>query len=143
MPGGRPTTYDPKYCDEIITFMSDGSHVIEFAAEIGTHKATLYRWAEEHEEFRDALEVAKTKSLRWWIRLSKSIAMGEGTGDIEQSGNRRMGNPVLCKYMLSVKDKEFQENKSDEVANKSDNVSILGSVSSETLAAIAKDLSNK
>lgn len=143
MSAGRPTTYDKKYCEEIITFMADGKHAAQFAAKISVSKATLYRWTEEHEEFRDAFEVAKAKSLDWWLNLTQATAKGEGTGDIENTGNRRLGNPALIKYMLAVKDKEFIENKSDEVVSKSDNVSILGSVSSETLAAIAKDLSNK
>lgn len=143
MPAGQPTKYDPKYCAEIIEFMAQGKHPAQFAARVGVSKSTIYKWAIDNPEFSDAFEIAKAKSLDWWINLSQSAAKGEGTGDIDNTGLRRLGNPALIKYMLAVKDKEFQENKSDEVVNKSDNVSILGSVSSETLAAIAKDLSNK
>lgn len=143
MPGGRPTTYDPKYCDEIIEFLAQGKHPVQFAAKIGVSKSTLYKWATDNPEFSDSLEIAKAKSLDWWINLSQSASKGEGTGDIENTGNRRLGNAGLIKYMLAVKDKEFQENKAEDVVNKSDNVSILGAVSSDTLAAIAKDLSDK
>lgn len=142
MSAGQPTKYDPKYCAEIIEFLAQGKHPVQFAAKISISKSTLYKWATEHPEFSDALEIAKAKSLDWWVNLSQSASKGEGTGDIENTGNRRLGNAGLIKYMLAVKDKEFQENKSDDVVNKSDNVSILGSVSSDTLAAIAKDLSN-
>jgi len=85
-PGGRPTDYDPKYCDELVKFFDiephfetpcittykDGSTREEiklipsdlpllssFATKIGVHRSTLFRWGKKHKEFGNALKTAK------------------------------------------------------------------------------------
>ena len=130
MAGGRPSDYRSEYCDEIIEFMKEGKHVIQFAAHVGTHKATVYRWAQEHEEFRDALSTAQGASAAWWINLHQNTAAGIVGG-----------NATLIIHMLKNKDKaEFGDQQTIEV--KGDAVNALANLSSETLAAMAKDLSN-
>lgn len=86
MPGGRPTKYDPKYCDEIIEFFdiepykevpktitSAKGSVIEdislvperlptferFAHKIGVHVDTMIEWCSKYEEFSEAYSRAK------------------------------------------------------------------------------------
>ena len=61
MTAGRPTDYRPEYCDEVVSFMADGKHVIEFAAHVGVAKSTVYKWAEELPEFSDALKKAQNQ----------------------------------------------------------------------------------
>lgn len=139
MPGGRPSDYKPEYCEQIVEYMSQGKHVIQFAAKVGTSKATVYRWADEHPEFRDALNDAQAASAAWWIDLHQDTASGKGRGDIEQSGNRRLGNPTLIIQMLKNKDKEFCETQSAELKVDVDNN--LSGVSVELLTALAKELS--
>jgi hypothetical protein len=82
---GRPTDYYPELCQEIINFfdrplyeekevmvIERGRQVIKkvqapcqlptierFALNMNLHKSTLYRWAEKHPEFSDALNTAK------------------------------------------------------------------------------------
>lgn len=131
MPAGRPTDYRTEYCDEVVSFMADGRHVIEFAAHINVAKSTVYKWAEEIPEFSDALKKAQTKSMAWWINLDKNKASGINSG----------GSDTLIIHMLKCKDREeFGDRPVEE--KKIDNVSILGAVSSETLGMIAKDLVN-
>lgn len=84
--GGRPTSYDPKYCEDIITFFNrpafvettdvytykDGTtketmrrlpNVLptleRFAADLGVARSSLYEWAKVHKEFAEAISVAK------------------------------------------------------------------------------------
>lgn len=132
MTAGRPTDYKPEYCDEVVSFMADGRHVIEFAAHIGVAKSTVYKWAEELPEFSDALKKAQTKSMAWWINLDKNKASGINSG----------GSDTLIIHMLKCKDREEFGDKPIDSVSRTDNVSILGMVSSETLGMIAKDLVN-
>lgn len=83
---GRPTKYDPKYCDEIIKFFDIDAYRQEiqtyfykngesketpieiantlplferFAAKIGVHRDTLQEWCKKHPEFSVAYNKAK------------------------------------------------------------------------------------
>lgn len=85
-PVGRPSKYDPKYCDEIIKFFDiapyqkatetitfkDGSQktvdktvandlpfISQFAKKIGVSRDTINEWSKKHSEFSDALKKAK------------------------------------------------------------------------------------
>lgn len=82
--GGRPTKYDPKYCDEIIEFFNrepsvplvvDGEVMMHkgkpimvacrlptfemFALSIGVHRETLRNWCDQHPEFFAAYKKAQ------------------------------------------------------------------------------------
>lgn len=63
---GRPSTYHPKFCNRVIELGSKGKSKTQIAAAIGVEGATLYRWANEHGQFRDALTRAKELELAWW-----------------------------------------------------------------------------
>lgn len=83
---GRPTKYDPKYCQEIIEFFdreytrevevvhtnkkgdtwshfeekpNDPPHLGQFAHKLGVNRSTLWEWAQKHPDFSKALTRAK------------------------------------------------------------------------------------
>lgn len=77
MAGGRPTDYDPKYCEEIIQYFDQAPYEISsddkgrlivnprplptkerFAHNIGVHKDTLVEWSKVHAEFSAAYKKA-------------------------------------------------------------------------------------
>ena len=94
-PGGRPTKYDPKFCDLIIEYFSvpptniiyrteynrDGSVKCEvpvvmpaelptyqgFAHSIDVHIDTLIEWTKVHPEFSDAYARAKQLQEQIWL----------------------------------------------------------------------------
>lgn len=66
MPGGRPTSYDPKYCQELIDFMAQGYSYEAFAGKIGVSSKTLYNWEKDHPEFLQAKSEAFDQSRLFW-----------------------------------------------------------------------------
>lgn len=72
MPRGRPSKYDPDFCDRIIELGETGASVVEMAYEIGVHKDTLYQWASEKDDFSAAFTRAKMASQVWWERKGQS-----------------------------------------------------------------------
>jgi hypothetical protein len=63
---GRPSSYDPSYCERVIELGQDGASVVEMAHAIGVVKQTIYDWEKEHPEFLDAMTRAREASQVWW-----------------------------------------------------------------------------
>lgn len=73
MPSGRPTDYDPKYCEMMIDYFSvshyegegkekEGAEFPQFTAfarTIGVNRSTLHEWKQKHDEFSDAYSICK------------------------------------------------------------------------------------
>ena len=66
-PVGRPSEYDPSYCDKVDEYLQNASRenmhlpkVESFAIYLGVTKKTLYNWSKEHEEFLHALDKIMT-----------------------------------------------------------------------------------
>lgn len=67
MTAGRPSTYDPAYCEQVIELGREGKSVVEMASEIGVSRNTLEaNWPQAHPEFLQALEIARQASQAWW-----------------------------------------------------------------------------
>ena len=66
MPAGRPTKYDPAFCEKVIEWGNLGKSVAWFAAQLDVSKECVYNWAREYPEFSDALAVARAKSQSYW-----------------------------------------------------------------------------
>jgi len=80
MTAGRPTKYDPTYCDEAVEFLKDGYSVKAFAGHIGVALSTVYKWADEHPDFSDALKAGQAAAAFWWEQALRNNAMtGEGS----------------------------------------------------------------
>lgn len=59
---GRPTSYDPSMLDRLLAMGDEGQTVIEMAVNLGIGKSTLYRYVDDHEEFRDAFTHARERA---------------------------------------------------------------------------------
>jgi hypothetical protein len=73
-PVGRPTLYDPKYCQIAIDFLKDGYSVTALAGHIGVARSTVFRWAEENDDFSDALTSGQALAALWWENRLRDIA---------------------------------------------------------------------
>jgi len=65
-PVGRPTTYDPAYCEKVVELGKLGKSIEQICYNLNTPIRTLYEWRDRHEEFSQALEEAKTYEQAWW-----------------------------------------------------------------------------
>lgn len=94
----RPTTYDPAYCDQIITYCRDGSSISSFAANIGVSRSTITEWASVHPEFSAAVKAAKTAVAAWYDKTARKIAIDGG------------GNATICIFGLkNFDDEDFRD----------------------------------
>lgn len=76
---GRPSTYEPRYCEEVIQFLRDGYSIAAFAGSIGVARSTIYEWIDAHPEFSDAVKIAQAGSvLAWEERLRVAATAGDG-----------------------------------------------------------------
>jgi hypothetical protein len=88
MPAGRPSDYDPKYCDAVVEHMAEGASLTSFAASIGVCRATITNWMDAHPEFLAAANKGKAACAAWWEKLARNGAQG---GE---------ANPTLCIFGL-------------------------------------------
>lgn len=87
MGAGRPTLYDPAYCERVIELGKQGMSVVEMAADIGVHRNTLETsWPAEYPEFLEAFTQAKQHSQAWWETMGRvNLIMPQGSGTFQAS----------------------------------------------------------
>lgn len=56
---GRPTKYDPAYCEAVIETMAKGLSLTAFAGSIRVHRGTINEWMEVHPDFSESVRVGK------------------------------------------------------------------------------------
>ncbi|MGL5011812.1 MAG: hypothetical protein ACRC6I_18195 [Paracoccaceae bacterium] len=77
-PGGRPSKYDPAFCDRVIEYGRMGKSRTWIAAEIGVMRETLIEWEKAHPEFSDAMSRARLLSQQWWEDAGQAGVITQG-----------------------------------------------------------------
>lgn len=93
-PVGRPSLYDPAYCDAVIAHMAEGASITSFAASVDVARSTINEWMEQHAEFSEAVRRGKAKCAAWWEERGRSIALaggGPGASTLAMFGMKNMG----------------------------------------------------
>lgn len=76
---GRPTAYNPDFCQIAIDFLAQGYSRTALAGHLGVTRQTVYNWSKDHPEFFDALSLGEAKtSLFWESRLIDIARGGDG-----------------------------------------------------------------
>lgn len=101
---GRPSSYKPAFCREVVNLMAGGLSLTAAGAELGFAKQTMHNWMDAHPEFMDAVKIGQAKRQLFLERRLFSADQGPvvtssifalkntGTGDwrdrqeIEHSG---------------------------------------------------------
>jgi hypothetical protein len=73
MPVGRPSKYDPSFCEKIVALGKLGKSKAQIASELGVVRQTLDNWAAEHPEMIPALREAQEYSLAWWENMAQAV----------------------------------------------------------------------
>jgi len=135
MSAGRPSEYDPAYCERIIELGESGASIAEMAYELGCCKNTLTAWANANEEFLNAFTRAKMASQVWWER--------KGRAGMEKSGSEFQGN-IWSRNMAARFPDDWREVKGAEITGKNgapiqtETKIDVSSLSDETLRELAK-----
>lgn len=66
MTAGRPSKYDPSYCETVIELGKQGKSQVQIACALDVDPKSLRDWAAAHEEFSLALSRAKAEEQNWW-----------------------------------------------------------------------------
>ncbi len=76
MAAGRPSDYDPAFCERVIDLGKEGASKAEMAAELGVVRQTLDNWCDAHPEFLDAVKEALSFSQAWWEKQGRIATFG-------------------------------------------------------------------
>jgi len=68
---GRPSKYQPEFCDRVPKLMQNGLAIEEVAAELRVALSTLYLWRENYSEFSEAIKKGEDLSRAWWMKQGR------------------------------------------------------------------------
>lgn len=63
---GRPTKYDPKFCETVLSLGELGKSRTQIATFLRISRQTLLNWEDTHPEFLDAMSLASQFAQAWW-----------------------------------------------------------------------------
>jgi hypothetical protein len=72
MAGGRPSVYDPAFCEQAIELGKLGKSLVQIACAFDVTRETIYAWMREKPEFSDAMTRAKAHSQAWWEEMGQA-----------------------------------------------------------------------
>lgn len=76
MPAGRPSLYDPAFCDTVIELGKTGASKAEMAFDLGVAYSTFDLWTQTHPEFSEAVKSAVEFSKGWWEKQGRIATFG-------------------------------------------------------------------
>lgn len=78
---GRPSKYDPAYCQQLVEVMSQGYSLTAFASQIEVSRSTIGVWAQKHDDFSQAIGKGKAACAFWWETALRNAAL-TGRGNV-------------------------------------------------------------
>jgi hypothetical protein len=129
-PVGRPTKYDPAFCDKARELGAMGYSKEMISAELNVGWTTLNLWADNHPDFMTALEEAKTLEMVFFEKLALMHLVERPQGD-------RLNTGLWSRSMAARFPKKYRENSKMEVVGKDD-----GPVQIDTVHDIGTGLVN-
>lgn len=88
---GRPSEYDPEYCEFVIDMGREGKSKAQMAAGLGISRQCMNEWEKQHKDFGDAVKAAQDLALAWWETAGQMNMIRQGfnaTAFIFQMKNR-------------------------------------------------------
>lgn len=91
---GRPTKYDPAFCEVVEREMATGLSLAAVAGVLGVARSTINQWIADHPDFSEAVQRSKATRLLHWERAALRVATtggGPGTSTMIIFGLKNMG----------------------------------------------------
>src|SRR5512137_2729816 len=107
-PVGRPSLYDPSFCEEVIAYGKLGKSVEQIASILNVSLRTMYSWRDSHEEFLHALEDAKTYEQAWWEEQAAAYM-------VENKESDRLNATLWSRSMAARFPKKYRESTKTEI----------------------------
>jgi transposase-like protein len=111
-PVGRPSLYDPAYCDKVVALGALGKSVEQISSNLGVSCRVLYDWRDRYPEFLHALTEAKEAEQTWWEDQAQAYMLEHKDGAKLNASiwSRSMAARFPKKYRESVKQEITGEN---------------------------------
>lgn len=68
---GRPSSYSPTLCGEMVGLMAQGMSMNEAIVRLGHTTNVLSSWSEKHPQFAKALEEGRALQQAWWEAIGR------------------------------------------------------------------------
>ena len=107
-PVGRPTSYDPSFCDRAIELGRIGKSIEQIAANLGFSTRVLYDWRDKNPEFLHALEYAKDLELDWWETIAQAMM-------VENKESDKLNSAIWSRSMAARFPKKYRESTKTEI----------------------------
>jgi hypothetical protein len=107
-PVGRPSLYDPSFCDRAVELGRIGKSIEQIAANLGVSTRVLFDWRDKHEDFLHALEYAKELELDWWETIGQ-------THMIEEKESAKLNASIWSRSMAARFPKKYRESTKQEI----------------------------
>ena len=87
---GRPSRYQPAFCEKIVQWGREGQSCAYMAAQLGIGKMTFYEWIKRWPQFARAYEIAKSCSQDYYEQLARSHMIETPGGNKLNTGLYKM-----------------------------------------------------
>jgi hypothetical protein len=102
---GRPTKYDPTYCDEVVTLGAQGYTKEEMCAELKFTMSTMHEWCKLHSDFSNAVKESVHLAQAYMERKARE-ALDKPTSAFNHSLWTKI---VQCRFPHVYRDVERKE----------------------------------
>jgi transposase len=110
---GRPSKYDPAYCDQIVALGKEGLSRWQICSRLNFGLHNMIAWEGAHDDFRQALEQARLDSLAYWEDLAHDHIR-------EAPGGIKLNTGLWSRSMAARFPEQYRENSKVEVTGKND-----------------------
>ena len=107
-PVGRPSKYDPAFCERVIQLGKLGKSIEQIACELDVGTKTIYNWRDEHPEFLRALDMAREFEQNWWETIAQ-------THMIEEKDAAKLNASIWSRSMAARFPKKYRESTKQEI----------------------------
>jgi hypothetical protein len=108
---GRPTKYQPKFCNRVLELGAQGKSKAQMAAALGCSRMSIEEWCSVYPEFSDAIAHARDLSLAWWEDQAQA-------GMWQSSEGLRLNPQLWSRSMGARFPDDYRENKGVELTGR-------------------------